>query len=132
MEIITREISEQEVEKWLDFKKLSDRKKESLKENIDALTDLISDGVLVLREDHCFVLKLKYPLENEINIPELVFQPRLKYGKLQQSMQGVKVTDVEGRLIGFISALTSLPKDVIKALDTEDINIAQQIVIFFI
>ena len=132
MGVISKEIALQEVEKWLDYKKISESKKEARTESIDALVEAISDGYLVLNDDFSFVQTLKFPTENEMSFKQLTYKPRLKISTIHSHLQGVKASDGDSRICAYVAALTSLPKDLIKALDTEDYSIAQGIAIFFL
>ena len=62
----------------------------------------------------------------------LVFKPRLTVGQINAKMKGVKASDVDGRLVGYIAALTAQNTGVIAKLDAEDNKVAQSIVMFFL
>ena len=130
--VVAREVAAQEIEKWLDYKKINDRKREQYKDSIDALIDAVSDGVLTVDEDHNLVQSLKFPIGNEVTTSKLEYKPRLKVASVHSALQGVKTADADGRICAYIAALTSQPKGVITALDTEDYSIGQAIAIFFL
>lgn len=128
--------AEAEIKKWLDFKKVKPKKRESLQDNIDSMVDNIVDGTLVL-DDKTFVLThaLSFPLENdkgEVTVKELVYKPRIQVRDINVKMKGLKPTDADGRIIGYTRALTDQPAEVIKSLDTEDNTLAQHITGFFL
>jgi len=122
-----------EIEKWLDFKKVSAKKRIAYADNIATLAEAISEGSLSLN-DETFVLtqNLKFPIGEQLSIPQFTFKPRVAVGDLNNAMNGVKATDAEGRINAYISALTNQSKEVIKKLDTEDFTIPQAIAVFFI
>lgn len=121
-----------EVNKWLDFKKINDRKRESFKENIETLVDAVMDGSLVIDDKCNLVQTLKFPTEGEAPVTKLEFKPRLKVETVQLHLQGVKASDGDARITAYIAALTSKPKKIIQALDTEDYSIGQAIAVFFL
>lgn len=128
---INRETAKKEVESWLDEKKVSAKKRETHKENIENLIDSICDGTLVLEKGE-FVQKLNFPVPGEAQeITTLRFKQRVNVETVQMHMQGVKPTDNYGMISAYIAALTTQPKGVIKKLDTEDYTIAYGIAIFF-
>lgn len=129
---VSKEIATQEINKWLDFKKVNDKKKEAQKDQIESLVDALVDGSLVLNADFVLTQTLKFPTEGELKIISLDFKPRLKMQAIHNAMGGVKSGDVDGRVLAYIAALTSTPKAVIKDLDTEDYSISQSIAIFFL
>jgi hypothetical protein len=131
-EKIARDIAVQEIEKWLTYKKISDKKRDVRADNIEALIDAVSDGYLILNEDMSFTHKLKFPIEGEKPFSELNYQPRLKMSSVHNHLQGVKASDGDGRVCAYICALTKTHSAFIKLLDTEDYSIAESIAIFFI
>lgn len=131
-EKVSKEISISEVNAWLDYKKVSDKKREAQKEQIEVIQDAISDGTLTLNEDRSFTHHLKFPIGKDVTIISLEYKPRVAMQTIHSHLQGVKPTDGDGRLCAYVAALTSKPKDVIKSLDTEDYNISQAIALFFL
>ena len=133
MNAVTREIAQAEVEKWLDFKKVSTAKRESYKENVETLVTAIMEGVLVLNESTFeWEQTLKFPTSGEAPITKLCYKPRLKIAAIHAQLQNVKTSDADGRICAYISALTGQIKPVIKDLDTEDYATGQSISIFFL
>ena len=131
MELINKEIAESEISKWLDFKKVSSKRRESKQENIDALIDAVIDGHLVLNENNSFTHTLKFPIGENGQITKLEYKPRLEVKEIQLQMQGIKSTDLHGMILSYVSALTGKAKGIVSAMDSEDYTIAQGIAIFF-
>lgn len=132
MDVISRDIGQQEIEKWLDYKKISHKKREIQKDHIDSLVDAICDGSISLKDDFTIVHNLKFPTDGELPVKTLEYKPRLKMETIHMHLQGVKSQDADGRLCAHVAALTSKPKDLVRKLDTEDYTIAQSIAIFFL
>jgi len=130
---IVREVAEQEVANWLDQKKVSSKKRELHKDHIENLIESVMDGTLTVTPEGGFVQRLKFPLvaEDKSQIETLIFKQRVKIETIQMHLQGVKGTDNIGMINGYIAALTTNPKALIKTLDTEDFAISYGIAIFF-
>ncbi len=129
---VSLDVAEEEINKWLDCKRVNAKKRESYEDYIETLINAIADGFLTLSEDNALVQKLRFPLENESPLSELSYKPRLKVSTIHTHLNGVKSSDADGRICAYVAALTSKPKDVIKGLDTEDYSIAQAIAAFFL
>ncbi len=129
---VNPEIAKEEVLKWLEFKKVSQSKRDSLADNIKAIEEAIAEGCLVLNEQCELVQQLKFPIESEISTSTLTYKPRLKESTLAVHMTGVKITDFDSRIYATVAALTGKPRDLIKSLDTEDYSIGKNIAFFFI
>lgn len=130
-EKVSKEIALNEVNNWLDFKKVSEKKREGYKENIETLADFISDGVLSLQEN-VFTQQLNFAVGDGGTITKLEYKPRLNMKVVNEQLQGVKATDADGRIVAYIAALTGQPKNIVKLLDTEDYAVAQAIALFFV
>jgi len=130
---VSKEVAEAEVNVWLDYKRVSEKKREAYKEQIESLVDAICEGLLSLKEDKTFIYELREPVGSaETKITKLEFKPRLKMGTIHQHLQGVKPSDADGRVCAYIAALTSTTKSVLSQLDSEDYAIPQSIAIFFL
>ena len=129
---VSQEQAQLEVEKWLDMKRVSPKKRETYADAIESLVDAVVFGQLVLTDDLHFVQTLDVPTEGDAPVTELKFKPRLKVGEVHSQMNGVKSGDADGRVTALIAALTGKPKGVVKALDTTDYSVAQNIALFFL
>lgn len=130
---IAKDIAAQEVQGWLDFKKIKEKKQESYKDQIEVLVDAVSEGTLEINpETKNITQNLDFPIGSEMKVSKLEYKPRLTVGEIQSHMGGVKATDADGRITAYVAALTNQPKELIKKLDTEDNSIAQSIAIFFL
>lgn len=128
---VALEVAEGEVTKWLDFKKISQAKREANKESIDTLIGYVCEGVLSITEDSKIVHQLMFPLDKEQKLEKLEYKPRIHAGAIQRHLQGVKGNDVDGRLTAYAAGIAGQPKEIIKALDTEDYSIAMSVAVFF-
>ena len=131
-EVVSREVAQSEIDKWLDHKKISAKKREQQKDSIDSLVDAVVEGTLVLKEDFTLVHTLKFPTDGESPIKTLEYKPRLKMDIVHAHLQNVKSTDADGRVAAYVAALTTKSKTIVKALDTEDYSVAQSIAVFFL
>lgn len=128
---VALEVAEVEVTKWLDFKKISQAKREANKESIDTLIGYVCEGVLSITDDKKIIHELMFPLEKEQPLGKLEYKPRIHAGAIQRHLQGVKGNDVDGRLTAYAAGIAGQPKEIIKALDTEDYSIAMSVAVFF-
>jgi DNA primase len=126
--LVSREVAVGEINKWLEFKKVSDNKRETYKDYIETLVDAVESGNLMLKEDYSLLQKMKH----SDAIGDLEFKPRLKVSTVQNHLQNVKSGDADGRLTAYIAALTSKNKGLIKDMDTDDFGISQSIAVFFL
>lgn len=135
MEKITPEVARLEVEKWLDYKKVKSSKRENLSDQIDILVDNVVDGTLVLEEGCKFTHELSFPLKNEEGkdkLKTLIYKPRVNVQQINTKMTGLKPTDADGRILGYIAALTDQPLALIAKMDTEDVSIGKAFAMFFL
>lgn len=132
MSKVTKEIAVRDITEWLDYKKVSQNKREFQKDTVETLVDAIQDGWLVLKEDKQFEMKLKFPLGEGSDLDTLTFKSRIKTSTIANHLKGVKATDVDGRLLAYVAALTSQTRALIGDLDTEDQSLAQAIAVFFV
>lgn len=132
--LVSKDLATEEINSWLDYKKVSDKKRESQKEQVESLIDAIADGSLTFKDDKTFtfVQVLKFQTEGDSPLTKLEYKPRLKMSTIHSHLQGVKSSDADGRICAYIAALTATPKALINSLDTEDYGIAQSIAIFFL
>ena len=135
MSKISKEIAEQEVSKWLDFKRVKDSKREEMKDSIKSLEDAFLDGVLRLEDDGKLVQTLDFPLTNsdgETTVTELKYVLRLPMKNVNQSLEGLKASDVDGRMLGYVAAYTNQPRAVIGNVTSDDFKVCQNIILFFL
>lgn len=132
---INREIAEKEVAKWLDGRKVKDKKREELSDTIEQIIGYFEEGVLRLSDGNVLVQNLDFPLENSegtVTVKELKYVPRVTVKKVNQSMNGVKTGDLQGTLVGYTVALTGQVRAVIESLDLDDYKVSQAISMFFL
>lgn len=133
-EVINREIAQAEVEKWLDYKKKSAKKREDNKELIESIIDSVCEGLVVINEDFTIIQNLIFPIQDKdgkIVLNKLEYKNRMKIETVQLHCQGIKANDLDLRVNAYIAAITSNSKDIIKKMDCDDYNIASQIATVF-
>lgn len=130
MDKVSREQATEEVNGWLDKKKVYESTRESQKDSVDILVEAMMAGDLVLDEKtNEFTHNLLFPLDE---IKSLKYKSRLNDKMLRPHLQGVKSNDADGRLAAHTAALTSQPKAVIESLDSADKKIMMSIAVFFL
>lgn len=135
--VISEEIANKDIQKWLDFKNVSPRKRNTkeTKAQIETLVDAICDGDLVLDEDFNLVQALRNPVLDKDGKPalkEMVFKPRLLLEDVESKLMNVKSDNTIGMLAAYTSALTGVNSAMTKKIDTDDNKTAQAIVMFFL
>jgi len=128
---VSKEVAIEEVNKWLDYKKVSLKRREAAKDYIESLAQGIEDGVLSL-DDKTFELTQKLNFTLGENTNELVFKPRLTVGTIQRRLSAVKSGDGDSRVLAYVCALTGIATALASNLDTEDYAIASTIAYFFL
>ncbi len=132
---VALEIAKADVERWLDFKKVRETKREANASYIDSLIEAVSEGILIINDDNIIVQELSFPIEDKDGkdaFKTLEYKPRLPVSTLHMHLQGIKTGDNDGRLLAHVAALTAKPKELIKKLDTEDYGISTSIAVFFV
>lgn len=137
MELVSESVAKLEVEKWLDFKNISPRKrnKKDVKNNIETLIDAICDGDLSLDNDHFWVQKLRSPVKDKDGksvLKEMKFTPRLLLEDIESHLINVKADNTIGMLAAYTAALTGKSSGMTKKLNTDDNKTTQAIVMFFL
>jgi hypothetical protein len=130
---IVKEVAENEINSWLDYKKVSPGKRESYKDQIELLVDAVGEGFLTLNpETKVLTQTLSSPIGKDEAVKTLDYKPRLKVSSVHNHLKGVKATDADGRILANVCALTSTNSELIKELYTEDYSISQAIALFFL
>lgn len=128
-------VAEKEVIAWLDFKKIGSKAREVYSDNIDSIIDRVVDGTLSFDDQKSILHNVLFPVENTdgvVVLSSLVYKPRVAQREINTAMRGVKQSDSDGRVTGYLSAITGQPKGVLATLDSVDMAIAQNVVVFFL
>lgn len=129
--VIDRDTATQEIESWLNKKKVYDSTREAHKDSIDLLIEAMMAGDLTLDSTtNEFTHRLLFP--EGAGITEMKYRARLNDVMLRPYLNGVKGGDADGRLLAYTAALTQQPKNILSALDTADKKIMMSIAIFFL
>lgn len=129
---VDRLTAEEEITKWLDHKQVGQKKRESRTEQYNTLVEAMMEGVLKMDDQYNFKLKLKFPIGADVKIPELNFPARIKVARLHEKLKGVDSDDGDGRILGYMAALTGQHKELLRDMDTVDYDSATAISFFFI
>ncbi len=130
---ITIDKATEEVNEWLDSKKVSEKDKEANQDQIEKLVDAVCNGYLVVNhQDNSLTQTLKFPIKGETDeTKEVKYKHRVTVQAIQTQMTGTKAGDFIGMLSAYIAAATGHPKAFVKQLDTQDWSLAQAIGVFF-
>lgn len=131
--VLTNEIATEEVNRWLSYKKISDKKREEKKDSIESLIGYFEDGTLELREDCTIVHLLKFPVGTNDYIKQLEFKPRLTQKDINAvKNKNAKTVDTDSFIMDRLAALTGVARELLNNLDTTDMSVCQAIAVFFI
>ncbi|MCK5613806.1 hypothetical protein KAR91_68715 [Candidatus Pacearchaeota archaeon] len=139
--VISEDIAKKELEKWFDFRKMKDKARKNIDDDLDR--DVMADkmvegfmyGLLILDDLGNLTQKLDFPVETEnksISIKELIWKPRFRESELNEPLKGVKANDSSGRMKAYMSAITSITKQKLGTLDYSDYSLSQTIVSYFL
>ena len=135
MSTVSKEVATQDIEKWLEYRKVKDKKiQESLSQQ-EELIAAIEDGSMVVDSDFNLVFKLAFPIKNpqgEVTVSELKFKPRIFVHELNAKLKGVSASSPDERILAYAAALTGQTNALISKLDTEDYRIVSSIVMYFL
>lgn len=126
--MISIEVAQAEIQKWLDGTKVMASKQAASKSDIELLTDAVCDGLLVVNEDLTLTQKLLYPLEG---VTELVYKSRLSVGDPASRLKEFKADDIHGMVLAYVATLTQKPNALIKNIDRKDYRISTAVAGFF-
>lgn len=132
MDKITREVATNEINGWLDKKKVYDATRETNRESIEILIEAMTKGDLSLNDKGEFTHKLLFPDALNGAATEFKYKARLNDDMVRSHKQGIKANDFEGMWAAYGAALTAQPKKLINLLDSADKKIFNAIVVFFV
>lgn len=130
---VSEEVAEKDIARWLDARKTSDKKKQSMVESIKELVGYVMEGKLIVTEEGTLKQTLDFPFGDETTLKELEYKMRINVGDIQKRMTGnnIKSGDIDGRLMVYASALTGKPFATIAQLDSSDYSVTSTVASFF-
>jgi len=132
MEKISYEIAQQEVNKWLDARRVSVSKRESQEAAISSLIEAVMYGNIVIDENNQITQTLTYPIGENDSFTKLTYKTRITQGEVSTRISALKNSDSLSVISAYVSALTTQPLSLLQKLDTTDYSLCQTIAVFFI
>jgi len=132
---VERKFAEEQIEKWIDFKRVKKSIRKRNEEQEKILIEAIEYGDLNIEDDMSLTYTLLEPVktkEGDIMLDKLTFMPRIRKEQLNRKYSGIKTTDADGRLLATIAALTEKNTGLIGKLYTEDISVCESIAVYFL
>ena len=129
MSQVSREVAENEVNRWLDHKRVKESKRERNREAIEGIVEAVMDGTFTIDDECVITHKLSFGLGNDEVIKELKYIPRLTVGRIGEYTKTAKTNDE--RVRGYIAALAGVANGIVATMETEDYSVAGNVVIFF-
>lgn len=133
MGVVTKEIADKEVNDWLLWKKVPDAYIKGSSLYINGISIAVQEGTFVIDPDTKVIThKLKWPIgSGEFMITELKYKPRLTIAVIQSNISGVALSDLTGKSLSIIAALSGVPRTEIAPMDHEDFRAASDVAAFF-
>lgn len=126
---VTMEQAMNEINSWLDAKKVRPSNRDERDMQIKDLANAICEGILEYNpQDHTLKHNLLFPIGGTESI---TYKHRLTQPELEGRLKGVDSFTTDGRLTAYIGALTGTALNVARMMDSEDRKLAQSICIFF-
>ena len=127
-------MARKEVIAFLDYKRVKEKRRETLYQQLDILVEAVMDGDISFDENFNITHKLIFPLEvdGRVTVKELKYMSRINYGKLNSALSKVKSDDANGQLMATAKVLTGEGSNIIGAIDTADKSISESISAFFL
>ena len=128
-EKMSREVALNEVEKWMDIRRVRPTKRRNQSEAIEVLADAFIDGSLVLDDETGeLTFNLAFPVKSK---EKIVFKPRVKVTEVNRyAEQNRKITG-QSIVMNYLCASTGLMVAEAGDIDSEDYGIVQAIVGFY-
>lgn len=127
--VVSKEVAVIDVDRWLDLKKVSSKKREDLKSEIDSMICFVEEGVLSIDEKCIITHLLKFPIGENDSIDKLTYKVRVSADDLTDGQKGV--TTGADLIAANVATLTGKVKATIRKLDSEDYSVCKCIVAFF-
>jgi|TARA_R110000744_G_scaffold136916_2_gene247242 hypothetical protein len=127
--VIPKELAEQEVQSWLDFRQVRRSKRKKQKDSIEELVELIEDGVISL-DSKTFEFKQTL-LFSAAGKKEIIYKPTVTAGEIQRRLSGVDNMTGHKLVSSYVCELTGLNSGVVLEMNSEDYSTASIIAGFF-
>lgn len=132
-EILSEDVARQEIEDWMDEKRIRESKREDNKESVDVLVDALKRGLLERDQDGNLVQNLLFPIQKEQGqLTQLHFKKRMTRKQVKPFLKKVEPKDIDGRIVAYAAALSGQSSAIIESLDSEDQGITDAVAVFFV
>jgi hypothetical protein len=132
---INTETATAELNKWLDFKNVKEKKRIEYATFGENIIETIESGNIILNEKNEIEYTLNSPILAESGAPVLsvlTFKPRLRVAELNAKLKGVNATDADARVMAYIAAATDQNTGLLSKMYTDDYSVCQSIIMYFL
>lgn len=132
---VANEVAVQEFERWLDYKRIKQKKREDNKSFEETIVQCIEDGEIAIDDNCVLTFTLPEILKDDNGntmLEKLIFPPRVRVKQINNKMKGFKSDDADARVLAYISAISGQNTGVISNMYTEDYSVCQSIVMYFL
>lgn len=127
---INYDTASEDVTRWLDAKKISEKKRQALSTMSDNMIDAIMEGKLIVEDDNTLTQILDFP---DAGTEKLSYKLRISPIDLEGPKKLVKGDSWDDNLTRTIMAITNTNVNVVRKLDSStDRAIAESIATFFL
>lgn len=127
--VMPREEATKEVENYLNFKGMRQKRRKEKEEYINMIIDCVEDGTLSI-DPETKVIKHKL-IHKAGGIDQFAYKPRLNQGKIANRLRMSSSTDGHSAIACYVAELTDNNISVVGLLDTEDNVISQAVAMLF-
>lgn len=128
---ITKEIATEEVNGWLDYKRVRPSKRQEKEDHVQGMIECVEDGIFVINEDFTITFNVLWP-EEIGNIKTLTFKPRISDREIDNYYKRLDKKSTTSFILARKAALTGINTTILMNMDTEDSTIADHITAFFL
>jgi len=130
VKVISYEVAKKDVQRWLDFKRVDEKKQDESESQIESMVSAVMNGHLSIDNECVITQVLKHPSEN--GPKELKYKPRIKVSDVDRYSKKLDMAKYSDILVANICASTETASGIIKDMDKEDFRYAQDICLFFV
>ena len=131
MTAISRIQAEEEVNSWLDFKRVRLSKREENEQHVSGMIECVEEGIFIINDDQSITFKVLFP-DCLGDTEELIFKPRITDDEISRHLKKMDRKDANIYILARKAALTGVNTSILKKMDTEDSSISDHITAFFI
>lgn len=126
---VSQGVAVKDVNRFLDYRKVSDKRREEFKDQVDSLVEMVMDGDMVVNDDCSITYKIAFT--EDLPWSELKFMPRVKTRVVHEILRNhVKGSDGDGRVYAYLAAHSGITFGEVRLLDSFDSSRLSSLALF--